>query len=155
MQGVVFGGPLERLRQAVRVDLPRLADEYAQIRNACEATSGFDDKLDRPDYFGSPGLKGSWVQLRDVVWGAVGETGANLWELSQGLDAALNRFVQEDDTAVAEMYQVRARLASRASRVPGPGSAVRQAEVEEGVDVALGAAHRHGAGAGGGAGVDS
>jgi hypothetical protein len=112
MQGVVFGGPLERHRQAARVDLPRLADEYAQIRNACEATSGFDDKLDRPDYFGSPGLKGSWVQLRDVVWGAVGETGANLWELSQGLDAALNRFVQEDDTAAAEMYQVRARLAS-------------------------------------------
>jgi hypothetical protein len=35
-----------------------------------------------------------------VRWG---ETGANLWELSQGLDAALNRFVQEGDTAAAEM----------------------------------------------------
>ncbi|MEU4161456.1 hypothetical protein [Actinoplanes sp. NPDC026670] len=27
MRGVVFGGPLERLRQAARVDLPRLADD--------------------------------------------------------------------------------------------------------------------------------
>ncbi|MEV4275050.1 hypothetical protein [Actinoplanes xinjiangensis] len=110
MQGAVFGGPLERLRQAARVDLPRLADEYAQIRNACESTSGYDDKLDRPAYFGSPALKGAWVQLRDVVWAATGETGENLWELSQGLDAALNRFVHEDTVAGAEMLRVRDRM---------------------------------------------
>jgi hypothetical protein len=110
MQGAVFGGPLERLRQAARVDLPRLADEYAQIRNACETTSHYDDKLHRPGYFGAPALKGAWVQLRDVVWAATGATGENLWELSLGLDAALNRFVLEDTTAGEEMLQVRDRL---------------------------------------------
>jgi hypothetical protein len=110
MQGAVFGGPLERLRQAARVDLPRLADEYAQIRNACETTSGYDDKLDRPAYFGSPALRGAWAQLRDVVWAATGETGENLWELSQGLEAALNRFVQEDTAAGHEMDVIRGRL---------------------------------------------
>ncbi|SDS37847.1 hypothetical protein [Actinoplanes derwentensis] len=107
VQGVAFGGPLERLRQAARVDLPRLADEYAQIRNACETTTSYDDRLDRPGYFGSPMLKNSWTQLRDVVWSAAGETSDNLWELSRGLDAALARFVHEDTTAAAEMLKIR------------------------------------------------
>lgn len=110
MQGVVFGGPLERLRQAARIDLPRLADEYAQIRNACETTTSYDEKLDRPGYFGPPALKGSWTQLRDVVWAAAGETGENLWELSQGLESALNRFAHEDAVAAAEMLDIRDRV---------------------------------------------
>jgi hypothetical protein len=116
MQGAVFGGPLERLRQAARVDLPRLADEYAQIRNACETTSGYDDKLDRPAYFGSPALRGAWAELRDVVWAATGETGENLWELSQGLEAALNRFVQEDTAAGDEMRVLQGRLQGDTTR---------------------------------------
>ncbi|MDI6104926.1 hypothetical protein QLQ12_40705 [Actinoplanes sp. NEAU-A12] len=110
MQGAVFGGPLERLRQAARIDLPRLADEYAQIRNACETTSSYDDRLGRPGYFGSPALEHTWIQLRDVVWTAAGETSDNLWELSQGLETALNRFVHEGDTAAREMREVRGRL---------------------------------------------
>ncbi|BEL03472.1 hypothetical protein Q0Z83_016630 [Actinoplanes sichuanensis] len=112
MRGVVFGGPLERLRQAARVDLPRLADEYAQIRNACETTKGYDDRMDRPAYFGSPALKGVWVQLRDVLWSAAGETGKNLWELSLGLDAAVNRFAYEDTVAGDEMRRIQGRLQS-------------------------------------------
>ncbi|HWS34087.1 MAG TPA: hypothetical protein VN408_15250 [Actinoplanes sp.] len=110
VRGVAFGGPLERLRQAARVDLPRLADEYAQIRNACEATTGEDTRLDRPAYFGAPALRDSWTRLRDVVWSAAGETSDNLWELSRGLDAALTRFVQEDAAAADEMFQIRDRM---------------------------------------------
>ncbi|SDT39686.1 hypothetical protein [Actinoplanes derwentensis] len=107
MHGVVFGGPLERLRQAARVDLPRLADEYAQIRNACETSASHDDKLDRPGYFGSPALRNSWTQLRDVVWTATGETSDNLAEPAQGLETALNRFMYEDDIAAAELTRAR------------------------------------------------
>jgi hypothetical protein len=117
MQGAVFGGPLERLRQAARIDLPRLVDEYAQIRNACETTSSYDERLDRPGYFGSPALKDSWTRLRDVVWTAAGETSDNLWALSLGLETALNRFVHEDDTAAREMYEIRDRL--QGDRSPG------------------------------------
>jgi hypothetical protein len=110
MSGGVFGGPLERLRQAARIDLPRLADEYAQIRNECEMTSRYDDKLNRPDYFGSPALKSAWTKLRDVVWTAAGETGANLWSLSEGLNAALERFIVEDGAAADEMFRARSRM---------------------------------------------
>ncbi|MEV0901435.1 hypothetical protein [Actinoplanes sp. NPDC049802] len=117
MRGAVFGGPLERLRQAARIDLPRLADEYAEIRNACETTASYDDKLDRPGYFGAPALKDSWTRLRDVVWSAAGETSENLWELSRGLEAALNRFAHEDETAAREMYDARDRL--QGDRSPG------------------------------------
>jgi hypothetical protein len=116
MSGAVFGGPLERLRQAARIDLPRLADEYAQIRNECETTSSSDDRLDRPGYFGSPALKGPWTQLRDVVWTAAGESSVNIWALAQGLDAALDRFIREDDAAADEMFRVRGQLEGDASR---------------------------------------
>jgi hypothetical protein len=116
MRGAVFGGPLERLRQAARIDGPRLADEYAQIRNECETTSSSDDKLDRPAYFGSPALKGAWTQLRDVIWTATGETSANLWALAQGLDVALDRFIREDDAAADEMFRIRGHLEGDTSR---------------------------------------
>ncbi|GGN92412.1 hypothetical protein GCM10010112_79560 [Actinoplanes lobatus] len=117
MHGAVFGGPLERLRQAARIDLPRLVDEYAQIRNACETTSSYDDRLDRPGYFGPPAFQSSWTRLRDIVWTAAGETSDNLWELSQGLEAALNRFLHEDDIAAREMDEIRDRL--QGDRSPG------------------------------------
>nr|MDT0656786.1 hypothetical protein [Micromonospora sp. DSM 115978] len=115
MSGAVFGGPLERLRQAARIDVPRLADEYAQIRNECETTSSSDDRLDRPAYFGYPALKGAWTQLRDVVWTAAGETSTNLWDLAQGLDVALDRFIREDDAAADEMFRVRSQMEGDAS----------------------------------------
>ncbi|GAA1609375.1 hypothetical protein [Actinoplanes couchii] len=41
------------------------------------------------------------------MWGATGETSDNLWDLAQGLDAALSRFVHEDDVAAAEMFKAR------------------------------------------------
>ncbi|WP_436519630.1 hypothetical protein [Actinoplanes sp. HUAS TT8] len=107
MHGAVFGGPLERLRQAARVDLPRLADEYANIRNECETSSGSDDKLDRPAHFGSPALKDAWTRLRDVVWSAAGETSDNLWDLSRGLNTALDRFVAQDTEAAAALRATR------------------------------------------------
>jgi len=110
VQGAAFGGPLERLRQAARVDVPRLADEYAKVRDGCETSSGMDNRLDRPGYFGSPGLKSSWVELRDVVWTAAGETSDNLWALSQGLEAALDGFIQTDTAAAAEMNKIRSQL---------------------------------------------
>jgi hypothetical protein len=110
MQGAVFGGPLERLREAARIDLPRLADEYAKIRGGCETASHSDDKLSRPAYFGSPALKDAWTQLRDVVWTATGETGENLWALSQGLEAALEHFMNEDHTAADAMQALRGQL---------------------------------------------
>lgn len=116
MRGVVFGGPLERLRQAARIDVPRLADEYAKIRNECETTASSDDKLDRPGYFGSPALRGAWTQLRDVVWAATGETSVNLWALAQGLDIALDRFIREDDAAADEMFRARTQLEGDTSR---------------------------------------
>jgi hypothetical protein len=116
MQGAVFGGPLERLRQAARIDLPRIADEYAKIRSECETTSHTDVKLDRPAYFGSPALKDGWTTLRDVVWSATGETSENLWDLAQGLESALEKFIGQDQTAADEMYAARGRLQSDTSR---------------------------------------
>jgi hypothetical protein len=110
LRGEVFGGPLERLRQAARIDVPRLADEYAQIRNGFETAAGSDGKLDRPAYFGGPALKGAWTRLRDDVWSAAGETSENLWALAQGLDAALERFIHEDTVAADEMFRSRAAL---------------------------------------------
>ncbi|GAA2700036.1 hypothetical protein [Actinoplanes palleronii] len=107
MHGAVFGGPLERLREGARVDLPRLADEYAKIRNDCETSSGSDDKLDRPAYFRSPALKGAWTQLRDVVWTAAGETSENVWALSQGLETALDTFIAQDTEAGKELAKSR------------------------------------------------
>jgi hypothetical protein len=109
MHGAVFGGPLERLRQAARVDVPRLADEYAKIRNECEASSGTDDKLDRPAYFdsGAPAFKNSWVELRDIVWTATGETSENLWDLSRGLDVALDAFIAQDTAAANALKATR------------------------------------------------
>lgn len=116
MSGTVFGGPLERLRQAARIDVPRLADEYAQIRNECEATASYDERLDRPGYFGYPSLRGPWTALRDIVWTAAGETSANLWDLAQGLDHALDRFIREDEAAADEMFRARSRLEGDSSR---------------------------------------
>ena len=110
LQGAGFGGPLERLREGARVDLPRLADEYAKVRDGCEASSESDGKLDRPDYFGSPRLKDSWVPLRDVVWGAVGETGDNVWALAQGLEATVEGYIAADSGAAAEMNKIRGQL---------------------------------------------
>ncbi|BCJ40592.1 hypothetical protein GCM10010168_74200 [Actinoplanes ianthinogenes] len=107
MRGAVLGGPLERLRQAARVDLPRLADEYAGLRNECETSSGSDDRLDRPAHFGAPALKESWTRLRDLVWTAAGETSDNLWDLSRGLDYALDRFVQQDTEAADALRATR------------------------------------------------
>ncbi len=109
MHGAVFGGPLERLRQAARVDVPRLADEYAKIRNECETSSGSDHNLDRPAHFdsGTPGFKNSWVALRNVIWTAAGETSENLWDLSRGLDGALDRFAAQDIEAANALKSTR------------------------------------------------
>ena len=106
MQGTVFGGPLERLRQCAQIDLPRMADEYAAVRNGCESSKGGDSVFDRDSYFGAKQLKTSWVQLRDLVWGAAGETGANLWALSQGLNGAVNAFATQDTAAGAAMKKI-------------------------------------------------
>ena len=115
MQGAVFGGPLERLRQCARVDLPRLADEYAKVRDGCQTSAGSDGLLDRPDYFGSPRLKDAFTPLRDVVWTAVGATGRNLWDLSRGLDTALDGFVEHDTAAKNVMNGYKAALDSDTS----------------------------------------
>ncbi|GAA4905976.1 hypothetical protein LX16_3436 [Stackebrandtia albiflava] len=110
MQGTVFGGPLERLRQCARIDLPRMADEYAEVRNGCETSKSADSALERDAYFGAKALKDPWVQLRDLIWGAAGETGANLWALSVGLDQAVSDFAEQDTAAGAEMERHRLDL---------------------------------------------
>lgn len=110
LSGEALGGALERLREAARIDLPKLADEYAKVREYCEATKEVDGKLDRPAYFGGTKVKDAWLPLRDLIWTASGDTGDNLWALSQGLGAAVDDFAEQDAAAGNEMRRLKGEL---------------------------------------------
>lgn len=110
MKGQVFGGPLERLRQCAQIDLPKMADEYAEVRNGCESSKSADTALERDSFFGAKDLKEPWTKLRDLIWTASGETGANLWELAQGLDKAVTNFAEDDTAAGNEVEKHRKAL---------------------------------------------
>lgn len=110
LTGKEFGGALERLRQAARIDLPKLADEYSQVRDDIDSGSSVDDKLDHDSYFGANELKADWTPLRDLIWTASGQSGDNIWALATGLDGAVTSFADVDTAAGAAMDKERKKL---------------------------------------------
>lgn len=106
LRGKEFGGELEQLRQAARVNLPRLADEYATAMTAVSDTSTASVMaFSRDEYFGGhmgPAYD-SWKQLRQILECALGESGANIASVAQVLDWALDDFIEADGEAADAM----------------------------------------------------
>ena len=110
LTGKEFGGALERLRQAARIDLPKLADEYSQVRDDIDSGSSVDEKLNHDSYFGPNVLKADWTPLRDLIWTASGQSGDNIWALAGGLDGAVESFAEQDGAAATELDKERKKL---------------------------------------------
>lgn len=104
LDGKKFGGALEELRRAARINLPRLADEYHEALKHIQDASKYESRF-TPAHFACDGrsFQSAWEQMYQMVEFGIGTTMNNYWEVADVLDTALESFIEQDSAAAEEL----------------------------------------------------
>lgn len=121
LTGKQFGGALEELRRAGRVNLPELADLYSTAAGKLANThDGLKSALTREENLSSGSseysfkshgyMYESWVQLRDILESAFCDSSKNFWSIGETIGWAVDAFAEEDTKAAEYMDKEKAEL---------------------------------------------
>ncbi|TQL77549.1 hypothetical protein FB566_3108 [Stackebrandtia endophytica] len=114
--GAEFGGALEELRRAARINLPRMAAQYSDVADHLGFAGTVDDAVTLPGYFQENGPQGkfpaAWNDLQALLHNAVDISASSYEMVAEALDIAIDAFCEQDEDAADRMLDLKKELES-------------------------------------------